>query len=288
MLKIKHFFDPISFTLTYVVQDPDTRDAVIIDPVLDYDQWASTTSTESMNKVIEYVKANELNIHFILETHAHADHLSGSQALKIAFPRARIAIGKNITIVQDLFKGVFDLPEDFPTDGSQFDELFVDNEEIQAGSLNFKVLYTPGHTPACTSYCFEDTVFAGDTLFMPDYGTGRCDFPAGSAKDLYHSVTERLYTLPDTTRLFTGHDYQPNGRELQYESTIGEEKKNNIQLPAGRSESEYVEFRTARDSKLKLPKLIFQSVQVNIDAGRLPAPGTNNISYLKIPLNFPG
>jgi len=288
MLKVDHFFDPDTFTLTYVVQDPDTRDAVIIDPVLDYDQLASATSTESVDTVIEFANANNLKVHYILETHAHADHLSGSQALKTAFPDARLAIGKNITIVQELFKGVFGLSDDFPADGSQFDELFADNEAVTAGSLQFKVLYTPGHTPACASYYFEDTVFTGDAMFMPDYGTGRCDFPRGSAKDLYRSITERLYTLPDTTRLFTGHDYQPDGRELRCESTIGEEKKDNIQLPAGRSEADYIEFRTTRDSKLKLPRLIFQSVQVNIDAGRLPAPGPGGISYLKIPLNMPG
>jgi glyoxylase-like metal-dependent hydrolase (beta-lactamase superfamily II) len=287
MLNVQHFFDPDTFTLTYVAQDPETRDAVIIDPVMDYDQLASTTSTDSVNKVIDFVKKNELNIHFILETHAHADHLSGSQALKEAFPEARLAIGRKITLVQDIFKGVFDLPEDFPTDGSQFDVLFDDNEEVTAGSLSFKVLYTPGHTPACASYYFEDAVFTGDALFMPDYGTGRCDFPAGSAEDLYHSITKRLYTLPDETRVFTCHDYQPNGRELMWESTIGEEKKSNIQLPGGRSQADYVEFRTSRDSGLKLPRLIFQSVQVNIDAGRLPKPGTNNVSYLKIPLDLP-
>lgn len=288
MLKVDHFFDPDTFTLTYVVQDPDTRDAVIIDPVLDYDQLASATSTESVDTVIEFANANKLKVHYILETHAHADHLSGSQALKAAFPDARLAIGKNITIVQELFKGVFGLSDDFPTDGSQFDKLFADNEEVTAGSLQFKVLYTPGHTPACASYYFEDTVFTGDAMFMPDYGTGRCDFPRGSAEDLYRSITERLYTLPDTTRLFTGHDYQPDGRELRCESTIGEEKKDNIQLPAGRSEADYIEFRTTRDSKLKLPRLIFQSVQVNIDAGRLPAPGPGGITHLKIPLNMPG
>lgn len=288
MLKVDHFFDPDTFTLTYVVQDPDTRDAVIIDPVLDYDQLASATSTESVDTVIEFANTNRLKVHYILETHAHADHLSGSQALKAAFPDARLAIGKNITIVQELFKGVFGLSDDFPTDGSQFDKLFADNEEVTAGSLQFKVLYTPGHTPACASYYFEDTVFTGDAMFMPDYGTGRCDFPRGSAEDLYRSITERLYTLPDTTRLFTGHDYQPDGRELRCESTIGEEKKDNIQLPAGRSEADYIEFRTTRDSKLKLPRLIFQSVQVNIDAGRLPAPGPGGITHLKIPLNMPG
>lgn len=288
MLTVDHFFDPDTFTLTYVVQDPDTRDAVIIDPVLDYDQLASATSTESVDTVIQFITGNSLNVHYILETHAHADHLSGSQALKTAFPEARLAIGKNITLVQELFKGVFDLPDTFPADGSQFDELFVDNQEVKAGSLEFKVLYTPGHTPACASYCFEDAVFTGDAMFMPDYGTGRCDFPGGSAKDLYHSITKRLYSLPDATRVFTGHDYQPDGRELRWESTIGEEKKDNIQLPSGRSEAEYIEFRTTRDSKLKLPRLIFQSVQVNIDAGHLPPPGAGGTSYLKIPLNLPG
>jgi len=287
MIDVKHFFDTDTFTLSYIVSDPDTKDAVIIDPVLDYNQLASATSTDSVNRLIEYVKANDLNIHFILETHAHADHLSGSQELRKAFPDAKLAIGRNITMVQEIFKGVFDLPQDFPTDGSQFDALFDDHENVQAGSLKFKVLFTPGHTPACASYYFEGAVFVGDAMFMPDYGVGRCDFPGGSAGDLYHSVTERLYKLPDSTRVFTAHDYQPNGRELQYESTIEAQKKNNIQLPADRGEADFIEFRKESDKTLTLPRLIFQSVQVNITGGHLPKPGSNNVSYLKIPLNLP-
>lgn len=284
-MQIQTFFDKRTFTLTYVVFDPDSRDAVVIDPVLDYEPASSTTFTESADEVIRFVKDNQLTLHYILETHAHADHLSGSQRIKEHFPEAQLAIGSRITDVQKTFKQVFDLPDEFATDGRQFDRLLGDGETVQAGTLSWEVLFTPGHTPACASYKFGDAVFTGDALFLPDSGTGRCDFPAGSAHDLYHSVSERLYALPDDTRVFVGHDYQPGGREVRWESTIADQKQNNIQLRADTTEEQFVHFRNERDKTLNAPKLLFQSVQVNVDGGALPQPNDNAIRYLRIPLN---
>ncbi len=284
MANIKEFFDPRTWTLTYVVWDPSTRDAVVIDPVLDYDQAASKVWEESANEVIEYIRGNELKLHYILETHAHADHLSGSQVLKRIFPQAKVAIGERIKEVQSVFKGVFNLPDQFPTDGSQFDELFKDGQKFKAGSLTIEVLFTPGHTPACSSYIIGNAVFTGDALFMPDYGTGRCDFPAGSAETLYASVHDRLYSLPDTMKVYVGHDYLPNGRALEFSSTIGEEKKKNVHLRADTSREEFVNFRKARDKTLAAPKLLLPSVQINIAAGHLPNPEDNGQRYIKIPI----
>jgi len=284
-MQVKAFFDSRTFTVTYIVHDPATNDAVIIDPVLDYDPAASKVWAESVEQVIEYVRAEKLNVHYILETHAHADHLSGSQLLKRAFPQAKIAVGERITVVQQTFKTIFNLTEDFATDGSQFDRLLKDGEIVDAGSLKLAVIFTPGHTPACATYKIEDAIFTGDAIFMPDGGTGRCDFPAGSAKDLYHSISRKLYALPDSTRVFVGHDYQPGGREVKWETTIGDEKQNNIQLKATTSEDEFVQFRAARDKTLAAPKLLFQSVQVNIDAGKMPKPNEDKKRYLKIPIN---
>ncbi|MCB9701726.1 MAG: MBL fold metallo-hydrolase [Myxococcales bacterium] len=285
-MKIEAFFDPRTYTLTYVVFDPETHDAVIIDPVLDYEPIGSKVFGESTEKVLAFVHQHELKVHFILETHAHADHLSGSQELRRALPGAEVVIGDKITAVQELFRGFFDLGADFPVDGSQFDRLIGDEESITAGTLSVKAIATPGHTPACVSYLIGDAVFTGDALFMPDYGTGRCDFPAGSARDLFASITGRLYALPDDTRVFVGHDYLPGGRDVAWESTIAAEKEGNVQLPAGRSEAEFIAFREARDATLAAPKLLYQSVQVNIDAGRLPAPAENGRRFLKIPLNI--
>lgn len=285
MIQVKEFFDKNTWTLTYVVWDENTRDAIVIDPVLDYDQAASKTSEESAKAVIDFLRSKELKLHFILETHAHADHLSGSQIIKKDFPKAQIAIGEKITKVQEVFKKVFDLPEDFKTDGSQFDRLLKDNEEFYAGSIKIKTLFTPGHTPACASYYIDGNVFVGDALFMPDYGTGRCDFPAGSAADLYHSVHGRLYGLPDNTKVYTGHDYLPNGRPLKFAATIAEEKTENIHLKAQTSLEDFVYFRTERDRTLAAPKLLLPSVQVNIDAGHLPEPSKNGKRYLRIPVS---
>lgn len=285
MTQVKEFFDGNTWTLTYVVWDAITKDALVIDPVLDYNQAASKTSEESAQAVIGFLRSQGLKLHFILETHAHADHLSGSQVIKREFPTARIAIGEKITKVQDVFKDVFGLSEDFKTDGSQFDRLLKDGEEFSAGSIQVKTMFTPGHTPACASYYIDGNVFVGDALFMPDYGTGRCDFPAGSAVELYHSVHDRLYELPDTTKVYTGHDYMPNGRALRFMATLAEEKQDNIQLKAQTSLDDFVRFRTERDRTLAAPKLLLPSVQVNIDAGRLPQPTKNGKRYLRIPVS---
>jgi glyoxylase-like metal-dependent hydrolase (beta-lactamase superfamily II) len=284
-MQIQAFYDEQTSTLTYVVFDPTSRDAVVIDPVLDYDPAGSVVSHASVDRIVAFLDEHQLALRMILETHAHADHLSGSQVLKRRFPTAQTAIGAKITIVQATFKKVFDLPSDFPTDGRQFDRLLADREIVEAGALRFEVISTPGHTPACVCFKFEDALFTGDAMFMPDSGTGRCDFPAGSAADLYDSITTRIYTLPDDTRVFVGHDYQPGGRPLAYETTVGEQKAHNIQLPASRSREAFIEFRTKRDAGLSAPKLLFQSVQVNVDAGALPCPAANETRYLKIPIN---
>ncbi len=281
---VKELFDPATFTLTYVVYDPATRDAVVIDPVLDYDPLGSQTSTSSVEAVATFVESEKLRVHYVLETHAHADHLSSSQFLKRRFD-ARVAIGAGITEVQKVFKDLFDLP-DLATDGSQFDKLLQDGEVVKAGSLDLKVIATPGHTPACVTYQIEDALFTGDALFIEDYGTGRCDFPRGSAADLYVSIHEKLYSFPDATRVYVGHDYQPGGRELRALTTIGASKKANIQLRSTTSKEEYVRFRTERDAKLEAPRLLFPSVQVNIDAGRLPPAHANGRRYLSIPFNL--
>ncbi len=282
-LRVQEFFDEPTFTLTYAVWDSETLDAVIIDSVLDYDHASGGYNTQSADHLLAFINDKNLKVHYLLETHAHADHLTASVYLKEKIPGAKVAIGKNITLVQEVFNGVFNLS--VATDGSQFDQLFEENEEVSAGSLNFKVLFTPGHTPACTSLLFEGMVFTGDALFMPDYGTGRCDFPKGSAEDLYDSISNKLYTLPDDTLVFTGHDYQPGGRELRFKSTIGESKAENIRLKGDTSREDFVKFRSERDATLSAPKLLLPSIQVNIDAGRLPEPEDNGVSYLKIPLS---
>lgn len=284
-MKIETFFDPTTFTLTYVVFDPKTRDAVVIDPVLDYDVLSSQTSTASVARVEAFSLREGLKLHYVLETHAHADHLSGSQYLKRRFD-ARVAIGARIVDVQRVFAGVFDLGPAFPTDGSQFDRLLQDGDTVLAGSFSIRVIATPGHTPACVTYAVGDAIFTGDALFIEDYGTGRCDFPSGSADALYTSVHERLYTLPDATRVFVGHDYQPNGRVLRAETTIGASKEKNIQLSASTSREDFVKRRTERDAKLAAPRLLFPSVQVNIDAGRLPKPHANGRRYMTIPIDM--
>ncbi len=281
---VKEFFDQATWTLTYVVYDDVSRDAVVIDPVWDYDPAASRLSTASAEEVAAFVKGQRLKVHYILETHAHADHVSGSQILKGFYPEAKVGIGTHITEVQKVFKGVFDLDASFPTDGSQFDILLEENKVLKAGTLEIRTIFTPGHTPACASYLIGDAVFTGDALFMPDYGTGRCDFPAGSAAVLYESVHEKLYSLPDHSKVFVGHDYLPGGRKLQFQSTIGQEKAQNIQLNAKTTREEFVHFRSTRDRSLAAPKLLLPSVQINIDAGHLPKPAANGIPYLKIPI----
>jgi glyoxylase-like metal-dependent hydrolase (beta-lactamase superfamily II) len=279
---VEPFYDPRTSTLTYVVSDPVTRDAVVIDPVLDFDPASGRIWTESVDRVTEYLRAEGLRLHLVLETHAHADHLSGSQLLRRRFD-ARIAIGERIREVQSTFGPIFDLGERFATDGRQFDRLLTDGEVVRAGSLAIEVIATPGHTPACVTYKVGDAIFTGDALFTEDYGTGRCDFPRGSAEALFDSV-QRLYALPDATRVFVGHDYQPGGREVRWQTTIGASKARNPQLSASTTRERFVEIRRARDATLPAPKLLLPSVQVNIDAGRLPAPHANGTRYVVIPL----
>jgi len=285
-MKVQEFFDPATFTLTYVVFDEATRDAVVIDPVLDYDQASSAVRTQSAEKVVEFARKNELRVHWVLETHAHADHLSSSQLLKKRLG-AGVAIGARISEVQKIFRDVFDLGSAFATDGRQFDRLLRDYEVLEAGALKIKVLPTPGHTPACLSFQVGDAVFTGDALFMDDYGTGRTDFPGGSAEQLYRSVHDVLYALPDETRVFVGHDYQPDGRELRFQTTIGRSKNANVQLRTDTPESTFVDFRRARDATLRAPQLLLPSVQVNIAAGALPPRHENGKRYLSVPVKVP-
>lgn len=281
---VEAFYDAATSTLTFLVYDADSRDAVIIDPVLDYDPLASQTGVEGARRLVARVRELGLNVRWLLETHAHADHLSSSQWLMRELD-APVAIGERITVVQQTFKALFGLSEDFPTDGRQFDRLLVDGETLAAGSLAVKVIATPGHTPACVTYHVGNALFTGDALFMDDYGTGRCDFPSGSSGALYDSV-RKLYALPDATRVFVGHDYQPGGRQVQWETTIGRSKANNPQLRGDTTREAFVALRDARDATLAPPRLIFQSVQVNIDAGRLPEPAPNGRRYLRLPLNL--
>lgn len=284
-MKIETRFDPATYTLTYVVYDEETRDAFVIDPVLDYDVLASQTSVTSAEELCGWIREHGLRVHYVLETHAHADHLTAAQYLRAQLG-AKVVIGEHIPQIQQTFKALLGMPGDFQTDGGQFDVLAADEQRLQAGSLEIRVLHTPGHTPACVSYLVGDALFTGDALFMPDYGTGRCDFPAGSADDLYTSVHDKLYALPDATRVFVGHDYQPGGRPLRYETTIGASKRHNPQLQAETTREDFVRFRNERDATLSPPRLIFQSVQINIDAGRLPTPDGEGRRYLRVPLNL--
>jgi glyoxylase-like metal-dependent hydrolase (beta-lactamase superfamily II) len=285
MINTQPFFDPATFTLTYVVFDDESRDAIVIDPVLDFDAAGAQTGVDSARKVLSFVREHDLTVHYVLETHAHADHLSSSQLLRRELG-AKVAIGARITEVQETFKDIFDLGEDFAVDGSQFDQLLHDGETLHAGRLAVEVIATPGHTPACVTFKIGDAIFTGDALFIEDYGTGRCDFPRGSAEALYDSVHEKLYALPDATRVFVGHDYQPGGRALRYDTTLGESKRANVQLKADTSREAYVRFRKERDATLQPPRLLLPSVQVNIAAGRMPLAHSNGRRYLNVPLNL--
>ncbi len=284
-MHIQEFYDTATFTLTYVVWDAATLDAVVIDPVLDFDPLTVRTSTTSVDRVLAFLSEHELTLRAILETHAHADHLTGAAVLRER-TGAPIAIGGAITKVQAFFRGLFHR-DDTPLDGRPFDHLLQDGEVWHAGALAIEALATPGHTPACMSYRIGDAVFTGDALFMPDQGTGRCDFPNGSADQLYGSIS-KLYALPDTTRVFVGHDYQPGGRAMAFQTTIGASKAHNVQLHAGTERDGFIASRTARDATLAPPKLIFQSLQVNMMAGELPPPDDNGVRYLRLPMGVLG
>ncbi|MFT4585899.1 MAG: glyoxylase-like metal-dependent hydrolase (beta-lactamase superfamily II) [Gammaproteobacteria bacterium] len=278
------FFDQTTKTITYIVVEPDGSHCAIIDSVLDYDEKSGRTNTKSADRLAEYVNAHELNVDWILETHAHADHLSAAQYLKDTLGGA-IGIGANITAVQKTFGELFNLGEEFATDGTQFDHLFVDREFFRIGGLEAEALHTPGHTPACLTYVIGDAAFVGDTLFMPDYGTARTDFPGGDAATLYRSI-EKILDLQSVTRMFLCHDYKAPGRDTYaWETTAAEQRARNIHIGAGRSETDFVAMRNARDKTLDVPLLLLPAVQVNIRAGALPAAEDNGIAYLKIPMN---
>ena len=277
------FFDPDTWSLTYIVQDPNSRSCAIVDPVLDYEAASGQTTTESADEVVAKVEAENLTVEWILETHVHADHLSAAPYLQKKLG-GKIGIGAHITEVQNIFGNLFNAEPEFHRNGSQFNQLFADGDTFAIGGLTVTAMHTPGHTPACMTYHIGDSLFVGDTLFMPDFGTARCDFPGGNASALYQSI-QRLFTLPPETRIFMCHDYMPNGREMRYESTVGEQKKFNIHLHDGISEDEFVTMRSAKDKTLGMPALMLPSVQVNMRAGELPPPEDNGIRYLKIPLD---
>lgn len=281
--EIQSFYDPATSTISYLLRDPTSLSCAVIDPVLDYDAAAGRVSTRSAAVIAEVVHEQGWKLEWILETHAHADHLSAAQWLRERLG-GRVAIGEHIRAVQSRFAALFGLPPEFRADGSQFDHLFADNEEFLIGNLKVSVLHTPGHTPACVSYRAGDTVFVGDTLFMPDYGTARADFPGGSAQDLYRSI-QRLLALPPRTRLMMCHDYRPGGREPRWETTVEEQRQLNSWVRDGVTESQFVARRHLRDRELAAPALILPSLQVNIRAGHLPEPQANGIRYLKIPLD---
>ena len=279
---IQSFFDEATSTVTHLVSDPATQVAAIIDPVLDYDHRSGKASTRSADAVLAAAWAKGLRVEWILETHAHADHLTAAPYLK-SKTSAKIGIGEHIRDVQKIFRPVFNL-EDLSGDGREFDRLFEGGERFRVGTLEFEVMHTPGHTPACISYRVGDAVFVGDTLFMPDYGTARADFPGGSAAALYRSI-QRLLALPDETRLFLCHDYTgPARTEHVWETTVAEQRENNVHVHQGVSEQEFVEMREQRDATLAAPNLLLPSIQVNVRAGKLPHPEANGTRYLKIPL----
>jgi glyoxylase-like metal-dependent hydrolase (beta-lactamase superfamily II) len=281
---IKAFFDEETFTVSYVVHDPETGRAAIVDSVLDYDPASGRTSSTSADAIIAYAREKELSIDWLLETHAHADHLSAAPYLQKKLG-GKIAIGEHIVTVQDVFGKVFNAGADFRRDGSDFDHLFADGDSFKIGNLDVTVLHVPGHTPACIAYVIGDAVFVGDTMFMPDYGTARADFPGGDARLLYQSA-RRILSLPADTRLFMCHDYLPEGRtEYIWETTVEAERKGNVHAHDGVSEDEFVAMREARDKTLGMPKLILPSVQVNMRAGHMPPPDDNGMTYLKIPVN---
>ena len=282
---VEAFFDPATSTYSYVLSDPQTRQCALVDPVLDYDPAAGRTSHQSADRLIAHVREQGLNVQWILETHVHADHLSAGHYLKERLG-GQLAIGERITVVQNTFGKLFNAEAEFATDGRQFNHLFHDGEHFTVGGIKARALHTPGHTPACMTYLIGDAAFVGDTLFMPDYGTARCDFPGGDARTLYRSIHDKLFRLPDATRVFMCHDYKAPGREEHlYETTIGAERMHNVHIHEGIGEEAFVAMRQARDATLDMPALILPSVQINMRAGELPPAESNGTRYLKIPLD---
>ncbi len=283
--KVTVFFDEPTFTYSYVIQDPASNHCAIVDSVLDFDYAAGKTDTRSADEILHFVAAEGLTVDWILETHVHADHLSAAPYLQDK-TGAKLAIGSHITTVQDTFGKAFNAGTEFARDGSQFDALLSDGDEIRIGELKGFAMHTPGHTPACMTYVFDNAAFVGDTLFMPDYGTARCDFPGGDARTLYQSI-QRVFSLPSETRLFMCHDYKAPGRdEYANETTVADERKHNIHVKEGISEEDFVRMRTERDATLDMPRLILPSVQVNMRAGKMPPAEDNDQVYLKIPINL--
>jgi glyoxylase-like metal-dependent hydrolase (beta-lactamase superfamily II) len=282
--EIKTFFDEPTNTYTHVVWDPATKQAAVIDSVLDYDAASGRTRHDSADEVIAFVRSAGLTVDWIIDSHVHADHLSAAPYVKAALG-GKMAIGEHIRTVQDTFGTLFNAESEFHRDGSQFDHLFKDGEHYQVGGIEATAIHTPGHTPACMSHLIGDALFVGDTMFMPDYGTARCDFPGGDAHVLYRSI-QKLFALPDDTRIFMCHDYKAVGRDTYaYQTTIGAERKHNIHVHDGISEDEFVRMRSARDATLSMPKLILPSVQVNMRAGSMPPAENNGVRYLKIPID---
>jgi glyoxylase-like metal-dependent hydrolase (beta-lactamase superfamily II) len=280
-MEIQHFFDRATSTLTYVVHD--TRTGVVIDTVLNYDPKSARTSFTSAEVVAQYIEDRHLAIPYVIDTHAHADHLTAMPFFKKRYG-ARTVTGSRMGIVQRAFRDIYNLGADFPVDGRQFDLLLDEGQELEIGSFVVRAMHTPGHTPAHMSWQIGDALFVGDTLFMPDYGTARCDFPGGSAEQLFDSI-QRIYALPESTRLFMCHDYQPGGRELRFVTTVAEQKRSNIQLRQGTTKQEFTTIRKNRDAQLDMPALILPAIQINIRAGEFPEPEANGTAYLKIPLN---
>lgn len=280
---IKAFFDPETWTFTYVVYEKPATPCVVIDSVLNFDPKSGRTSTNSADELITFIQKNHLQLAWILETHAHADHLSAAPYIQKQIG-GKIAIGYHIQDVQKVFKGIFNLEPEFKVDGSQFDYLIEEGKNLEFGNLSIHPIFVPGHTPACMAYEIGDAIFVGDTLFMPDVGTARCDFPGGSANNLYKSI-QKILSYPDNTRLFMCHDYPPSNRPVAYETTVAKQKKDNIHIHDGISEEQFVEMRTKRDKTLQMPVLLLPSIQVNVRAGHPPPPENNGKRYLKIPLD---
>lgn len=278
---IQHFFDQATSTLTYVVHDGGI--GIVIDPVLDYDPKSARTTVRSAEAVARYIDHRHLSIPYVIDTHAHADHLTAMPFFKKRYGSQTVT-GSRVGEVQRSFRDIYNLGADFPIDGRQFDILLDEGQDLEVGSFRIRAMHTPGHTPAHMSWQVEDAVFVGDTLFMPDYGTARCDFPGGSADQLFDSI-QRIYALPDSTRLFMCHDYQPGGRDLRFVTTVAEQKQSNVQLRQGTTKQEFLKLRTARDAKLDMPALILPAIQINIRAGEFPNREANGTAYLKIPLN---
>jgi glyoxylase-like metal-dependent hydrolase (beta-lactamase superfamily II) len=282
--QVEGFFDEVTNTVSYVVIDPDTRHCAVIDSVLDYQPNSGRTCYDNAERLLAFIRERDLIVEWLLETHVHADHLSAAPWLQQRLG-GRLAIGDHIRQVQETFGGIFNAGSEFQRDGSQFDHLFHDGDTYRVGNIEAHALHTPGHTPACMSHLIGDALFVGDTLFMPDYGTARCDFPGGDARTLYHSI-HKLFALPDATRLFLCHDYLPEGRDqYRWETTVGDQRRHNVHIHDGISEERFVAMREARDATLDMPRLILPSVQVNMRAGHLPPAETNGVRYLKIPLN---